>query len=156
MSLSTVSRCYIVLWLTLMDLIRCKLVLFYSYNEDKINLINNKNGNPEMFIIVFVIYLKMVIWKRILKLTCLCNLILKIEGKNYLLITFMQRLVTQSKLSLIFTETLLFPHKTAYFLNDQHDSYKNADGNSKSYPFAQLPFWKQPIIGRDEIKVALF
>ena len=149
MSLSTVSRCYIVLWLTLMDLIRCKLVLFYSYNEDKINLINNKNGNPEMFIIVFVIYLKMVIWKRILKLTCLCNLILKIEGKNYLLITFMQRLVTQSKLSLIFTKTLLFPHKIAYFLNDRHElyKYKNADGNSKSsisklIQFSKLTFWK--------------
>ena len=149
MSLSTVSRCYIVLWLTLMDLIRCKLVLFYSYNEDKINLINNKNDNPKMFIIVFVIYLKMVSWKRILKLTCLCNLILKIEGKNYLLITFMQRLVTHSKLSLIFTETLLFPHKTAYFLNDRHElyKYKNAYGNSKSSisklsQFSKLTFWK--------------
>ena len=29
----------------------------------------------------------------------------------------------------MFTEALLLPHKTAYFLNDRHDSYKNADGN---------------------------
>ena len=129
-----------------------QIILFYSYNEDKINLINNKNDNPKMFIIVFVIYLKMVSWKRILKLTCLCNLTLKTEGKNYLLITFMQRLVTQSKLSLIFTEMLLFPHKIAYFLNDRHElyKYKNADGNSKSsiskfnliIQFSKLTFWK--------------
>ena len=149
MSLSTVSRYYIVLWLTLMDLIRCKLVLFYSYNEGKINLINNKNDNPKMFIIVFVIYLKMVSWKRILKLTCRCNLILETEGKSYLLVTFIQLLVTQNKLSLIFTETLLFPHKTAYFLNDRHElyKYKNAYGNSKSsisklIRFSKLTFWK--------------
>ena len=36
--------------------------------------------------------------------------------------------VTQSKLSLIFTKTLLFPQKTAYFLNGSHESYNNADG----------------------------
>ena len=64
------------------------------------------------------------------KLTCQCNLTLESEGKAYLLVTFIQRFVTKSKLSLIFTETLLFPHKTAYFLNDRHDSYQNADGNS--------------------------
>ena len=52
------------------------------------------------------------------KLTCQCNLTQKTEGKAYLLVTFIQRFVTKSKLSLIFTETLLFPHKTAYFLND--------------------------------------
>ena len=67
------------------------------------------------------------------KLTCHCNLTLETEGKAYLLVTFIQRFVTKSKLSLIFTETLLFLHKTAYFLNDQHGSYKNADGNLKSY-----------------------
>ena len=26
-----------------------------------------------------------------------------------------------------------FPHKTTYFLNNSHDVYKNADGNSKFY-----------------------
>ena len=67
------------------------------------------------------------------KLTCQGNLTLETEDKIYLLVTFIQRFVTRSKLSLIFTETLLFPHKTGYYLNDQHDSYKNADGNSKSY-----------------------
>ena len=50
--------------------------------------------------------------------------------------------VTQSKLSLIFTETLLFSHKTAYFLNDRHDSYKNTDGNSKAYIAKLIPFSK--------------
>ena len=130
---STVSWCYIVLWLTLIGLIRYKLVLLYSYNEDKINLINNKNDNRKTFIIVFVIYLKMVSWKRILKLICSGNLILETQGKVCLLVTFIQRFVTQSKLSLISTETLLFPHKSASFLNDQLDSYKNADGNSKFY-----------------------
>ena len=79
------------------------------------------------------------------KLICQCNLFLATEGEAYLLVTFIQRFVTKSKLSLIFTETLLFPHKTPYFLNYRHDSYKNADGNSKSYitkttPFAQLAF----------------
>ena len=55
------------------------------------------------------------------------------EGKAYLLVTFTQRFVTKSKLSLIFTETLLFPHKTTY-LNDQHDLYENADCNSVLLP----------------------
>ena len=53
------------------------------------------------------------------------------EGKDSLLVTFIQRFVTQSKLSLNFTETPLFPPKTAYFLNNLHDAYKNADCNSK-------------------------
>ena len=123
-SFSTVSRCNIVLWLTLMDLSRYKLVLLYSNIEEKINLINNKNNNLKKFIIVFVIYLKMVSWKRILELTCGCNLILETKSKIYLLVTFMQRLVTQIKVSLISTETLLFPHKTAYFLNVRHQSCK--------------------------------
>ena len=43
------------------------------------------------------------------------NLNLEIEGKVSLLVTFIQRFVTQSKLSIIFIETLLSPHKTAYF-----------------------------------------
>ena len=64
------------------------------------------------------------------KLTCQYNLTLETKGKAYLLVTFIQQFVTKSKLSLVFTETLLFPHKTAYFLNDRHDSYKNADVNS--------------------------
>ena len=42
------------------------------------------------------------------------NLTLKTEGKTYLLVTFLERFATQSKLSLIFTETLLFPHKIAF------------------------------------------
>ena len=67
------------------------------------------------------------------KLTCQCNLTLETEGKIYLLVTLIQRFVAQSKLLLIFTEKLLFPRKTASFLNDRLDSYKNADGNSKSY-----------------------
>ena len=61
---------------------RCKLVLLYPYNEDKIKL-------P------------------------VCNLILETEDKIYLELTFIQWFVTQSKLSLIFNETILFPHKTA-------------------------------------------
>ena len=76
------------------------------------------------------------------KLTCRCNLILETEGKIYFIVTFIQMFVTQSKLSLIFTETLLFSHKTAYFLNDRHDSYKNTDGNSKAYIAKLIPFSK--------------
>ena len=53
-----------------------KLVLLYSYNEDKINL-------P------------------------VCYLILETEDKIYLLVTFIQQFVTQSNLSLIFTETVI-------------------------------------------------
>ena len=143
MSFTTVSRCYIVLWLTLMDLIRYKLVLLYLYNEDKVNLINNKNDNPKRFIIVFVIYIQMFSWKKNFKINLRFNLILETEGKIYLLVTFIQRLVTQSKLSLIFTETLLFPYKTAYFLNDRHDSCKYADGKSdvtRLIPFSKLSF----------------
>ena len=80
------------------------------------------------------------------KLTCQCNLTLETEGKAYLLVTFIQRFVTKSKLSLIFTEKILFSHKTACFLGDRHDSCKNADGNSslilrlKLFPFSLLTF----------------
>ena len=74
------------------------------------------------------------------KLTCQCNLTLETEGKAYFLVTFIQRLVTKSKLSLIFTETLLFPRKTAYIFNDRRDSYRNADGNSKSNVTKIIPF----------------
>ena len=56
---------------------------------------------------------------------------LESEGKISLLVPFIQRFLTQSKLSLIFSKTLLLPHKTAYFLNNLHDAYKNADGKSK-------------------------
>ena len=49
------------------------------------------------------------------KLIYQCNLILETQGKINLLVTFIQWFVTQSKLSLVFTEMLLFPHKTAYF-----------------------------------------
>ena len=56
---------------------------------------------------------------------------LKIEGKINLLVTFIKRFVTQSKLSVVFTKALLFPHKTAYFSNNSHNTYKN--GNSKRW-----------------------
>ena len=56
---------------------------------------------------------------------------LEIEGKISLLVTFIQRFDTQSKLTLIFTKTILFPHKTAYFSNKSYKAYKNAGGNSK-------------------------
>ena len=59
---------------------------------------------------------------------------LESEGKISLLVPFIQRLLTQSKLSLIITKILLLPHKTAYFLNNIHDAYKNADGKSKFNP----------------------
>ena len=51
-----------------MDLIRYKLVLLYLYNEDKVNLRNNKNDNPKRFIIVFVIYIQMFSWKKNFKI----------------------------------------------------------------------------------------
>ena len=44
---------------------------------------------------------------------------LETEDKISLLVTFLQRFVTQSKLSLISTKTL-FPHKTAYFSSNSH------------------------------------
>ena len=56
---------------------------------------------------------------------------LETGGKISLLVAFIQRFVTQNKLSLIFTKTLLFPHETAYFSHNSHNAYKNADGNSK-------------------------
>ena len=52
------------------------------------------------------------------------------EDKDSLLVT-LQRFVTRNKLSLIFTKTILFPHNTAYFMNNSHNTYKNVDGNSK-------------------------
>ena len=56
---------------------------------------------------------------------------LETEGKISLLVTYIQRFVTQCKLSLIFTKRLLLPRKTAYFSNNSHNANKNADGNSK-------------------------
>ena len=56
---------------------------------------------------------------------------LEIEGKISLLVTFIQQIFTQSNLSLIFTKTLLFRHKAAYFSNNSHNASKNADGNSQ-------------------------
>ena len=54
---------------------------------------------------------------------------------------------------------LLFPHKTAYFLNNLHEKYNNADGNSKFNITKLNPgilnFWKQPVIKEDEIKVSV-
>ena len=62
---------------------------------------------------------------------------LEIDGKVSLLVTFIQGFVTQSKLSLIFTKTLLLTHKKAYFSNNLHNAHKNADGNSK-FKFNQV------------------
>ena len=69
------------------------------------------------------------------------------------------RFVKESKLSLIFSKTLLFPHKTAYFSNNSHDAYKNAHDSSKFNitklnPW-KLTFWKQTVIAEDEIKVSV-
>ena len=85
---------------------------------------------------------------------------LEIEGKISLLATFKQRFFTQSKLSLKFTKLLLFPHKTAYFSNNSHNAYENADCNSKFHitnlnPW-RLAFGKQPVIGKDEVKASVF
>ena len=65
----------------------------------------------------------------------------------------------QSKLSLIFTITLYFLHKTAYFLNKSNDAHKNANGNTKFHitklNLEKFSFWKQPIIAEDESKVSI-
>ena len=81
------------------------------------------------------------------------------EGKISLLVTFIQRFFTESKLSLIFTKTPYFQHKTTCFSNNSHNAYKNADDNSKFNiteinPW-KLTFWKQPVIAKDEIKVSV-
>ena len=83
---------------------------------------------------------------------------LETEGKISLLVTFIQRFVTQSKLFLIFTKTLLFTHKTDYFSSNSDNSYKDVDGNSKFNitklnPW-KLTFWKQPQIVKDDIEVS--
>ena len=77
---------------------------------------------------------------------------LETEDKINLLVTFIQRFVTQSKLSLIFT-------KTAYYFSDSsHDALKNADNSkfhiTKLNPW-KLTFWKQPIRAEDEIEVSV-
>ena len=56
---------------------------------------------------------------------------LETEDEISLLVSFIQRFVTQSRLLLIFTKTPLLSHKTAYFSHRSHDTYKNVDGNSK-------------------------
>ena len=71
----------------------------------------------------------------------------------------MQRFVTQNKLSLSFTKTLLFPDKTAYFSNNSYNLHNNADGNTKcnitkSNPW-KLTFSLQWVIVKDEIKVSV-
>ena len=73
---------------------------------------------------------------------------LETEGKINLLVTFIQRFVTQSKLSLIFTKTLYFHIK--------HDALKNAD--NPKFHITKLNPWKltvrkQPITAGDEIEV---
>ena len=94
------------------------------------------------------------------KLTCQCNLILETESKIFVLVTFIQRFVTQSELCIVFTKMLLFSQKTKYFLNERHDSYKNADGNWNSYitkliPSSKLTFQKQLIKAKAEVKVSV-
>ena len=80
---------------------------------------------------------------------------LETEGKINLLVTFIQLFVTQSKLSLIFIKILIFPYKTAYFLNNSHDSYKNAGGNSK-IPLLKIDFLKkQSIKAKAEVKASV-
>ena len=77
---------------------------------------------------------------------------LETEGKINLLVTFIQRFVTQSKLSLIFTKTLYFHIKQPIFWI----THMNADDSkfhiTKLIPW-KLTFGKQPIIAGDEIKV---
>ena len=78
---------------------------------------------------------------------------LETEGKINLLVIFIQRFITQSKLSLIFTKTLYFSIKQ-YIFRITH--MKNAD-DSKLHIIKsnlwKLSFWKEPIIAGDEIKV---
>ena len=76
------------------------------------------------------------------KLICQYYLSLETADKINLLVAFIKWFVTQSKLSLIFTKTLLFPYKTACFLNESHDSFKNADSNSEFHITKLIPFWK--------------
>ena len=82
---------------------------------------------------------------------------LETESKISLLVTLIQRFVTQIKLSIIFTKTLLFPHKTAYFLNKSYDMYKNADCDSKFTITKsnrwKSKFWKQQVWAKGETKV---
>ena len=84
---------------------------------------------------------------------------LETEGEISLLVTVIQPFGTQSKLCPIFSKTLLFPHKTAYFWNSSHDTYKKADDNSKinitKLNPCKLTFWKQPVIAEDQIKVSV-
>ena len=62
---------------------------------------------------------------------------------------------TQSKLSLLFTKTILFPHKTANISNNSHNKDNNGDGNTKFIITrlcpSQLNFRKQLVIAKDEI-----
>ena len=87
------------------------------------------------------------------------NLDLETESKISFLVTFIRQFVTQSKLSLIFTKTILFLHKTAYFSKNSHSAYETADDNSKFNitklsPW-KLTFWKQLVIVKDEIIVSV-
>ena len=80
---------------------------------------------------------------------------LETEGKINLLVTFIQRFVIQSKLSLIFTKTLYFHIKQPIFRNNSYDALKNGDNSkfhiTKLNPW-KLTFRKQPLIAGDEIK----
>ena len=56
---------------------------------------------------------------------------LEFESKISFLVTFITTFCYTKQDVINFFKTLLFPHKTAYFSNNSHNAYKNADGNSK-------------------------
>ena len=75
------------------------------------------------------------------KSICQCNLILVTEGKINLLVTFIQRYVTQSKLSLMSTQMLLFPDKAAYLFSLTDMTHGNSKFNvTKLISFSKLIF----------------
>ena len=87
------------------------------------------------------------------------NLNLESEDKISLLLTFIQRFLSEIKLFLIFGKVLLFPHKTAYISNNSQDPKMNAECNLKfnitKLNSRKLTFGKQPAIPEDEIKVSV-
>ena len=80
---------------------------------------------------------------------------LETEGKINLLVTFIQRFVTQSKLSLIFTKTLYFHIKQPIFriTHMTHSRMQMTQSFITKLNHWKLIFRKQPIIAVDEIKV---
>ena len=84
---------------------------------------------------------------------------LETEGRINFLVNFIERLVTQSKLSLIFTKTPNVHIKQPISKITYIEACKNADGNPRFYTTKvnswKLNFWKQPIVVEDEIKVSI-